>query len=556
MNSLTILVFSVIWVLLAYRFFGRNRIQNHLFAPLDAVPTPAHSKNDGVDFSPAPRLVLFGHHFSSIAGAGPIVGPIIAVSAFGWGPAVLWLLIGGVLIGGVHDYLSLMISVRHGGTSIPDNADRYISRRARLLFLIFVLLALILVVAVFAAFAAGIMVTQPEIVIPTFLLIPLAMGFGLLQKRRYLNLPINTLLALLCLMTLIWLGMKFPISLPLNADFSLLGIHMAAADWAFVIWFSLLMAYAFFASVAPVWLLLQPRDYISSWVLILGVALAFIGILVTRPVMNAPFFTGAVHSEQGPVFPFLFIIVACGAVSGFHSIVASGTSSKQLNRETDALPVAYGSMITETIIGIIAVIIAGGAIAWSGEGGLGALLGSSTPLSVFGLGFGKITGFLFGSRLGALIGITVINIFIMTSLDTSVRLARFLSGEILAHRFPRMSRNRMGITLLPVIPAFLLGVSGEWKSVWPVFGSANQLVAALVLIVITAYLLSRGKPVRYTLWATVFMLITTVTALILLAGKYLFSAKPRMIMGILSIVLIMLAILMVGEGIKLLRRSR
>ena len=556
MNSLAILVFSVLWVLLAYRFFGRNRIQNRLFAPLDTAPTPAHSKNDGVDFSPAPRLVLFGHHFSSIAGAGPIVGPIIAVSAFGWGPTVLWLLIGGVLIGGVHDYLSLMISVRHGGTSIPDNADRYISRRARFLFLIFVLLALILVVAVFAAFAAGIMVTQPEIVIPTFLLIPLAMVFGLLQKRRYLNLPINTLLALLCLMTLIWLGMKFPISLPLNENFSLLGIHMAAADWAFVIWFSLLMAYAFFASVAPVWLLLQPRDYISSWVLILGVSLAFVGILVTRPVMNAPFFTGAIHPEQGPVFPFLFIIVACGAVSGFHSIVASGTTSKQLNRETDALPVAYGAMIAETIIGIIAVIIAGGAIAWSGEGGLGTLLGSSTPLSVFGLGFGRITGFMFGSHLGALIGITIINIFIMTSLDTSVRLARFLSGEILVHRFPRMSRNRMGITLIAIIPAFLLGVSGEWKSVWPVFGSANQLVAALVLIVITAYLLSRGKPIHYTWWATIFMLITTVTALILLAWKYLFSAKPRLVMGVLSLVLIMLAILMVGEGIKLLRRSR
>lgn len=550
MNSLIILLFSAAWIVTAYHVYGRRHIQNRLFAPLDKTSPPAHSRRDGMDYSPAPRLVLFGHHFSSIAGAGPIVGPIIAVAAFGWGPAVLWLLIGGVLIGGVHDYLSLMISVRHGGTSIASSADRVISRRARLLFLCFVWLALILVIAVFAAFSAQIMITRPETVLPTFMLIPLAMAFGWVQQGKRLRLPVATILAILGLVGLILLGLKIPITLPQSLHL----FSTAMNGGAFQVWFLLLITYAFFASIAPVWLLLQPRDYISSWVLVIGVASAIAGIFLVHPSMQAPFFVGPLSPDQGPVFPFLFIIVACGAVSGFHSIVAGGTSSKQLNSERDGLFVAYGSMLAETLVGIIAVITAGAAIAWTGDSNLASLLSSGSPLNVFGTGFGRLTAFLFGSGPGALIGVTIVNVFIMTSLDTSVRLARFISGEILEPRFPRLGRNRVALTLIPVIPAFLLGASGEWRSVWPVFGSANQLVAALVLIIATAYLYSRGRPVRYTLWATIFMLITTISALLLLARKYLSSANPQPVLGVLSIVLTLLAVLMALEGWKLLSR--
>jgi len=551
MNSLIILAFSAVWIVAAYHYYGHRRIQNRLFAPLDQTPTPAHERRDGVDYSPAPRLVLFGHHFSSIAGAGPIVGPIIAVAAFGWGPTVLWLLLGGVFIGGVHDYLSLMISARHGGTSIASSADKVISRRARLLFLCFVWLALILVIAVFAAFAAQIMITRPETVLPTFLLIPLAMAFGWIQKNGKMGLAAITILAILGLVGLIWLGLHAPITLPSTLNL-LPAALTGGAGGAFQIWFLLLILYAVLASIAPVWLLLQPRDYISSWVLVIGVTTAVAGILLVHPTMQAPAFTGLVSRQQGAVFPFLFIIVACGAVSGFHSIVAGGTSAKQLNHERDGLFISYGSMLAETLVGVIAVIIAGAAISWTGEGNLASLLNSGSPLNVFGEGFGRLTSFLFGTGPGALVGVTVINVFIMTSLDTSVRLARFISGEILTPRFPRLCRSRLGLTLLPVIPAFLLGVSGEWRNVWPVFGSANQLVAALVLIIATAYLYSRGKTVRYTLWATLFMLVTTITALVLLARKYLFSPHPQLLLGGLSVVLILLALLMTREGWKLL----
>lgn len=536
MNSVIILVFSIVWVSVAYYWYGKKRIQDKLMAPLDREATPANALRDGVDYSPAPRLVLFGHHFSSIAGAGPIVGPIIAVAAFGWGPAVLWLLIGGVFIGAVHDYLSLMISVKRKGASIPDAADEYVSRRARFLFLFFVWLALVLVIAVFAAFAARIMVTMPEIVLPTFLLIPLAVGFGILQKKNTLPLPVLTILAIVGLAGLIWLGFAVPVVYP---------------HYGF--WFVMLMLYAFAASVTPVWILLQPRDYISSWVLIIGVALALVGIFFTHPAMSAPVVTSFVHDKQGPMMPFLFIIIACGAVSGFHSIVASGTTSKQLTKEKDALPVAFGGMLAETVIGIISVIIAGGALAWTGNGGLHDLLSNSTPLSVYGAGFGKLTAFIFGSKLGALIGATIINIFIMTTLDTSVRLGRFLTVEIIGDSMPKARDNKFLVTLLPIVPAFWLGISGEWKAVWPVFGSANQLVAALVLIIVTAYLYSKGKPIVYTIWATVFMLITTITALFLLAKKYLTADQPNWVLGILSVVLIILALSMMLEGLKFLR---
>jgi len=555
MNSLIILIVSTVWIVFAYFWYGKRKIQNNLVAPLDKKQTPANSKQDNIDYYPAARMVLFGHHFSSIAGAGPIVGPIIAVAAFGWGPSVLWLLLGGVFIGGVHDYLSLMISERNDGCSIPDTADKYVSSRARILFLVFVWFTIVLVAAVFAAFAARAMLNHPEIVLPTFLLIPLAIIFGIINKKQIIPLSINTIIAILGLIFLIWLGYKFPISIVIKKDILILGLEISGVKALYMFWFTLLMIYGFAASITPVWILLQPRDYISSWVLIIGVIIVFVGIFFTHPTMSAPVFTSFVDSQQGPLFPFLFIIIACGAVSGFHSIVAGGTSSKQLKKEKDGLPIAYGAMLSETLIGIISVIIAGGAIVWVGVNNLGDLLSNGTPLDVYGNGFGLLTSFLFGNKLGVLVGIMIVNIFIMTSLDTSVRLARFLTGEMVGNKFKFIKKNKIILTIIPIIPAFLLGISGEWKRLWPVFGSANQLVAALVLIIITAYLFTKGKTIKYTLWAAIFMLIITISALILLAKKYLLCEKPNFILGILSVFLVILAIFMVIEGVKLIIKN-
>ena len=517
MNSIYILVFSLLWVIVAYFWYGNNVIKKKLIDPVDENPTPSHAMNDGVDFYPAPSIVLFGHHFSSIAGAGPIVGPITAVVFFGWGPAAIWLLVAGVFIGAVHDYLSLMISVRHQGVSIPDNAEKYVSKRAKFLFLVFVWLTIVLVISVFANMATVSLIKKAELVIPTFALIPLAMLFGVINKNRWLPLWANTIIAIAGLIFLIWLGFKFPITVGTEN-----------------------------------WILLQPRDYISSWVLIIGITLAFIGIIVVHPDMNAPFIIEETFkdSAQGPLVPFLFIIIACGAVSGFHSIIASGTTSKQLDKEKDAMFVGFGGMLMETIIGIVCVIIAGAALTWgTGDGQLQNIFKSGGPLTVYGNGFGRLTSFIFNSEVGPVIGVTIVNVFIMTTLDTSVRLARFLTNEMVGDKLPAKLQNKYFYTVVAIIPAFLLGITDSWASVWPLFGAANQLVAALVFIILTAYLYSKNKPIRYTLWATVFMLAMTIFALCWMIWKY-FVTAPNYFLGSVAVVLVVLAVLMIIEGCK------
>jgi Carbon starvation protein, predicted membrane protein len=539
MNSIYILVFSLLWVVVAYFWYGNNVIKKKLIDPVDENPTPSHAMNDGVDFYPAPSIVLFGHHFSSIAGAGPIVGPITAVVFFGWGPAAIWLLVAGVFIGAVHDYLSLMISVRHQGVSIPDNAEKYVSKRAKFLFLVFVWLTIVLVISVFANMATVSLIKKAELVIPTFALIPLAMLFGVINKNRWLPLWANTIIAIAGLIFLIWLGFKFPIT-------------VGSEKTAYQIWFTLLMIYGVVASVTPVWILLQPRDYISSWVLIIGITLAFIGIIVVHPDMNAPFIIEETFkdSAQGPLVPFLFIIIACGAVSGFHSIIASGTTSKQLDKEKDAMFVGFGGMLMETIIGIVCVIIAGAALTWgTGDGQLQNIFKSGGPLTVYGNGFGRLTSFIFNSEVGPVIGVTIVNVFIMTTLDTSVRLARFLTNEMVGDKLPAKLQNKYFYTVVAIIPAFLLGITDSWASVWPLFGAANQLVAALVFIILTAYLYSKNKPIRYTLWATVFMLAMTIFALCWMIWKY-FVTAPNYFLGSVAVVLVVLAVLMIIEGCK------
>ncbi len=539
MNSIYILIFSILWVVVAYFWYGNGVIKKKLIDPVDENPTPSHAMNDGVDFYPAPSIVLFGHHFSSIAGAGPIVGPITAVVFFGWGPAAIWLLVAGVFIGAVHDYLSLMISVRHQGVSIPDNAEKYVSKKAKFLFLVFVWLTIILLISVFANMASASLIEKPELVIPTFALIPLAMLFGVINKNRWLPLWANTIIAIAGLIFLIWLGFKFPIT-------------VGSEKTAYQIWFTLLMIYGVVASVTPVWILLQPRDYISSWVLIIGITLAFIGIIVVHPDMNAPFIIEETFkdSAQGPLVPFLFIIIACGAVSGFHSIIASGTTSKQLDKEKDAMFVGFGGMLMETIIGIVCVIIAGAALTWgTGDGQLQNIFKSGGPLTVYGNGFGKLTSFIFNSEVGPVIGVTIVNVFIMTTLDTSVRLARFLTNEMIGDKLPAKLQNKYFYTVVAIIPAFLLGITDSWASVWPLFGAANQLVAALVFIILTAYFYSKNKPIRYTLWATVFMLAMTIFALCWMIWKY-FVTAPNYFLGSVAVVLVVLAVLMIIEGCK------
>ncbi len=391
MNSAIIAAIGILWLAAAYRIFG-NIIERRLVRPKDTAHTPAIARNDGLDFFPAKSAVLFGHHFSSIAGAGPIIGPVIAAHAFGFAPSLLWILIGAVFVGAVHDYTTLMVSVRQDGRSIPDVAKEIIGNPARILFQIFVLIALVFINAVFAIAAAKSFIAKGEIVIPAFGLIPIAMVFGWLVNRMRLPLITGTLFALILLGGLFYLGRIYPIVLPFE--------NAATVQQ---VWIALLMIYGAVAAILPVWLLLQPRDYIASWILAAGMITGFIGVFLTHKPIDAPTMTGWVSSNQGPVWPMLFILIACGAVSGFHSLVSSGTTAKQLAKETDGKVIGFGGMITEGALALLALLAVTAGLAYTssnpGTPSLAQFLspGGAGPISAFAAGFGTFTSPFLGS---------------------------------------------------------------------------------------------------------------------------------------------------------------
>src|SRR3989338_10082022 len=316
MNSLIIAVFAFLVFFLAYRFYGKKLESLWHIDPKRS--TPAFSKFDSVDYIPAKNwLVLFGHHFSSIAGAGPIIGPVIAVMLWGWMPALVWVILGTIFIGGVHDFGSLITSIREGGSSVADIAGQVISKRAKVLFALFVWLALILVIAVFAYLCADTFVKEPRIVLPSLGLIPVALFIGFLLYKVKTNNTLATILGLVLLAALIFLGNTLPISFGQNSS---------------ILWMLVLLVYCFIASVISVHVLLQPRDYLSSFLLFAGVSFGYVGLALSNPRITQPAYLSW-NPQEGSLWPLLCVTIACGAISGFHSLIASGTTSKQLANE-------------------------------------------------------------------------------------------------------------------------------------------------------------------------------------------------------------------------------
>ncbi|HYW69203.1 MAG TPA: carbon starvation protein A [bacterium] len=550
MNSLFLSVIVIVWLVVAYRWYG-GVIDRKIVRPDDSREPPSCSEYDGVDYCPGNRFVLFGHHFSSIAGAGPIIGPIAAVAAFGWGASILWVALGVVFAGAVHDYVALMVSVRHGGKSLPEIARDVVGARARLLFMLFVWFALILIIAVFGVVASKTLMATPQIVIPTFAILPVAALFGWSTYKMKLPVPIGTVISLVLLALCISLGYRFPLSLPLGE---------AAA---FRAWFGILISYGFVASILPVWVLLQPRDYISTWVLILGVVLGFGGLVISHPAMNAPFFTGWRSATQGPLWPMLFILIACGAISGFHSLVAGGTTSKQLSKESDGKIIGFGAMLTEGAVATLAIVCVGAGLRWGAPAGdplsfQEILTNGGGPINAFGAGYGSVTAPILTLGFGTLVGITMLKTFVMTTLDTTVRITRFITSELFGEKLP-VFRNRAGASLVGVAGAFFLGLSGKWSVLWPVFASANQLVAALTLIILTAYLVGIRKPSTYTLYPAIFMLATTMAALFWNGIRFFFPPEGGSVdvtLGTTCVVLLVLGGLVATEAPRSVRAAR
>jgi len=529
MNLLILLLIALIAFGIAFKVYGGYL--GKLVGLDDSKKTPAHTMTDGVDYVPSKAPVLMGHHFSSIAGAGPITGPI-AASVFGWLPCFLWIVLGSIFIGGVHDFTAIISSVRNEGKSVAEVVGKNVGKRAKTLFLIFIFLTLVLIIAVFAILTADTFKTNSSVASASLLMTIIAVGMGFGLYRRGMPLRTVTIVGVILLFIAIWISVVAPFLL------------FSAATWVCI-----LFIYAFIASVLPVWTLLQPRDYLSSFLLYAAVIGGFLGILFGAPKLQLASYT-SFHQPIGYLFPILFVTIACGAISGFHSLVASGTSSKQVDKESDTKIVGYGAMLLEGVVAVIAL----GTAAMLTQGGLAEGLANwGGPVGVFAHGMGNFLANLgIPEQVGITFGALAVSTFMLTTLDTATRLTRYALQELTADWAPAISNNKYVATAIAVICGGALALTGTWSAIWPIFGSANQLLGRLALLGATAWLAQLGKKYTVTLYPMVFMIIVTIAALITMVFQNF--AKANYLLGFISIILIILAGFVVNEGIQTLKK--
>jgi len=534
-------IFLASITLFVVAFFTYGRFLDRRFDINDRREPPSHTDYDGVDRVPAHPAVLFGHHFSSIAGAGPIVGPIIAAVAFGWAAPLIWILTGAVFVGGVHDFSALVASIRNRGRSIADIARESMSPLAYRLLLLFMWLALVYVLAVFTDLTATTFVQDGGVATSSGMFIALAIGFGLCINRFKIPVLWATLVFVPLVFLATWAGQAVPISS--TGIEATLGVSPAKA------WSVLLIVYCFVASVTPVWVLLQPRDYLSSFLLYASMFLGLVGILFGGFEVQFPAFITWDAPGIGPLFPIVFITVACGACSGFHSLVASGTSSKQLDKESHARTVGYGAMLVE---GLVAVIALGTVMMLAADDPLR----NQPPLTVYGKGISRFAAVVgIPPKLGFSFGLLALSTFILTTLDTATRLGRYIFEEFFQLRAQRARYlATLGTLVLPTVFALitLKDAQGQpipaWKAIWPVFGATNQLLAGLTLLVLAVWLRKLGKRIGFVVGPLVFMTVATLYALVLLIQQYGLSA-----IGIIALVLMVMALLLIVEAARTIR---
>ncbi|MDO5563144.1 MAG: carbon starvation CstA family protein [Synergistaceae bacterium] len=539
------LIAALVMLVLGYKFYGD--FMAGVYGLDNGKKTPAETLNDGMDYCPAHPAVLLGHHFSSIAGAGPIVGPIQAAAVFGWLPAFVWCMVGSIFLGGPHDMGAVVASMRNDGKSVGVVIEKYIGKTGEKLFLWFTILSLVLVVAVFLVMTTSTFVADPVVAFVGCLYIFLAIISGILIYRFNVDLKLVTIVMLAIIAVCSWKG----------------------GDWAFVqtvfghdanFWNAALAIYILAASILPVWLLLQPRDYLASFFLYFAVIVGAIGMLFgsSMNMGNVPMIAsnikllGVSKAPSWPLWPMLFTVVACGAISGFHSLVGSGTTSKQLSHERDALPIGYGGMLLEGLVAVIALgtFMAAGAMQKGG------------PTATFGLGFGKFCGLIgIDPVIGMRLGMIAVNGFLLTSLDTATRLARYQIQEISNNKIDKYTATIVAIAAALVFVYFkTTDATGKavaaWAVIWPVFGASNQLVAALALLGIAAWII-RGlkKKATFLLIPFWFMLVTSMAGLVIEIVTTMSSGAPNYPLAVISGILLVLAVLLVKEGMKAIKQN-
>ena len=569
MNAALFLIIGIAVLVVGYIFYGGWLAKK--WGIDNSRVTPAHEFEDGQDYCPAKGPVLMGHHFSSIAGAGPINGPIQA-AVFGWVPVMLWVLIGGIFFGGVHDFGALFASIRHKGQSIGEVIGDAIGSKAKKLFIIFSYLTLILVVAAFASIVANTFkatytetgainyeasAANASTAIISIMFILMAILFGFFVYRRNAPLGIATIIGVIGIAACMYIGLNWhPIYLSYNVWMIIVGLYIAVA------------------SVTPVWILLQPRDYLSSFLLYGMIILAIVGIIGAHPTVDMPAFTGFYDNLKpsgtslGYLFPALFVTIACGAVSGFHSLVGSGTTAKQLDQEKDAKPIAYGGMLIECALALISVCAVG--YIWaqykSGE--------TTTPTVVFATGLASMFSKVFGDGCYNVVYsmlILAVSAFCLTSVDTATRLARYMFQELFTPvgqdsksltGWRKVITNPYVATVITVVAGVALGLTGYAK-IWALFGAANQLLAALGLLAVCCWLGKIGRNNKMFYFPMFFMLVVTLTSLaftiktqitgIIAGGEGVVWFYIR---GIIGVLLVILAIDLVVEGVKALSAQK
>jgi len=597
MGTLLIALLAGIAFIVAYHTYGRW-LGSKIFRLSADTVCPSERLEDGVDYVPTNKSVVFGHHFTSIAGTGPVVGPAIAIM-WGWVPALLWVVFGSIFIGAVHDFGALVVSLRNNGQTVGDIAGRLLNKRVRLLFLFTLFMALTVVLAIFGLVIAAVFKQYPAAIFPCAVQIPIAVVIGVLLHRKGVGLFIPSLVALAVMYLTVILGDR-----GFLAEF-----NAALAAWPIWTWVVVLLGYSYVASVLPVWTLLQPRDYINSLQLISALALIVFGLFAAAVMGYTPeggakqsleFVAPAfqMHPEGAPmIFPFLFITIACGAISGFHCLVSSGTSSKQLKSEPDARFVGYGSMLTEGFLATLVILACGAGlglglmkdgslltgeaawtaqyISWAAAGSLGAKVGAFVQGSA---------NFLQALGLPAAVAIALMGVLVAsfagTTLDTACRLQRYVVQELAATLGGKLGekevspaaafallQNKHGATIFAVVIATAMAAipqgGAEWSlanagkgglTLWPLFGATNQLLAGLSFMVITFYLWRRGRAIWFLAIPMIFMLVMPMWAMLhqlFVSPGWLKAGQINYLLGGIGLVTIALEIWMIIEALKL-----
>jgi len=577
MDALLLMIVCGVGFIVAYHTYGRF-LARKIFK-LDAyAQVPSKKLKDDVDYVPTRKGIIFGHHFTSIAGTGPIVGPAIGI-IWGWLPAVLWVVFGSIFMGAVHDFGTLVVSMRNEGKSISEAAAKYINVRVRFIFFGIVFLSLLLVIAVFGVVIASVFTEFPSSVIAVWLQIPIAVGLGFAVYKKNANVLLATAVAVAGMYLCIAIGSKFPIELGAALGISSTGL-----------WVIILLIYAWVASTLPVTTLLQPRDYINAWQLFIAMALLAGGATLASVSGKLPLVAPAINTSVPPntpqIWPFMFVIIACGAVSGFHSLVASGTTTKQVAKEPDSLFVGYGSMLLEGALAILVIICVGAGVGMALKLADGTILtGQAAWQHQYGTWIGakglsdKIAPVVTGAAnmmetlgLPRIVGITLMGVFIAsfagTTLDTSVRIQRYVVSELANDLKIPYLPNRWVATTFAVLTAaglaFATGADGKGAMIlWPLFGSANQLLASLALLVITLYLKRKGG-LRFLITALPCLVMLTITTWAMIANEIKFvhdalahpQEWPKWLLVAIAAVIFLLAAWMIVEALIVSLKAR